>query len=85
MIVFLLSAIAVLLLGIFLVLYCFLLDILAKLCEIERFYEDAPLEQEGNGGMNLMLLKPKGHKTRKPTDRSREWITNREKDSREVK
>lgn len=86
MIVFLLSAIVVLLLGIFLVLFCFLLDIMRILREILRFYEETPTSFEEHG-MNLTLLKPKprGHKTRKPTDRSREWMDNRARESREVK
>lgn len=84
--VFLLSAIVALLLGIFLVLYYFLLDIIGFLREILRFYEEIPTSFEEHG-INLTLLKPKprGHKTRKPTDRSREWMDNRARESREVK
>lgn len=87
MIVFLLSTIVALLLGIFLVLYYFLLDIIGFLREIVRFYEDMPVDSPEHKGIDLMLLKPKAkvRKTRKPTDRSREWMENRTHENREVK
>lgn len=86
MIVVLLFAIVALLFSI-VVLFCVLgREIIRQLREIMYFYEVTPLNNEEQGCMNLTLLKPKprGHKTRKPTDRSREWIMNRERDSREV-
>lgn len=68
-------------------IYVFGLGIIRLLRKIVRFYEETPNDASENAGINLMLLKPKvmGHKTRKPTDRSREWMENRAKDSREVK
>ena len=84
--VVLLIAIVVLLVVGFIVSCVFLLDIAGNLREILRYYDETPAAFEEHG-MSLTLLKPKprGHKTRKPTDRSREWMDNRARESREVK
>lgn len=76
-----------LLLVISVLIYVFGLGIIRYLRKIVRFYEETPNDASGNAGIDLMLLKPKvrGHKTRKPTDRSREWMENRARESREVK
>ena len=92
--VVLLYATVVLLLAIVVLLFVGILlfyeqqkKILKNLLRILSFYEVEPLNSEDEPMMNLTLLKPKprGHKTRKPTDRAKEWMDNRAKDSREVK
>lgn len=85
--IILLSATVALLFAITAILYYFGLEIISKLREIMYFYEVTPLDNVEEPGINLNLLRPKskGHKTRKPTDRSREWLSNRGSDSSEVK
>jgi hypothetical protein len=86
-IVVLLSAIVVLLFVTVVLFVVFGLKILAFLRRFACFYEEKPVDIPDGRRIDLMLLRPKtsGHKTRKPTDRSREWMENRAKDSREVK
>ena len=87
MIVVLSSAIVVLLFVTVVLFAVFGLKILAFLRRFACFCEEKPVDIPDGGRIDLMLLRPKtrGHKTRKLTDRSREWMENRASESREVK